>query len=60
MQTFVNLIAGLVALIAAAALSQFGVDLQIPSSPDREVHRTADCPDAAAASSVAKDTRRDC
>lgn len=42
MQALVELIAGFIALLAAAALSQFGVDLQRPSE-DREVRRVADC-----------------
>jgi hypothetical protein len=43
MQALIQLIAGFIAMLAAAALSQFGVDLHRPSMPDREVHRVVDC-----------------
>jgi len=43
MQALIELIAGFIALLAAAALSQFGVDLNPPPAPDREVHRIQDC-----------------
>lgn len=45
-QALVELVAGFIALLAAAALSQFGVDLHRPSADDREVRRLADCDDA--------------
>lgn len=50
MQALIELIAGFIALLAAAALSQFGVDLQSSRSADREVHRVANCDDAPAGS----------
>ena len=59
MQALVELIAGLIALLAAAVLSQFGVDIQAPPQPDREVHRTADC-QTTPASAVLKDSRSNC
>ena len=43
MQALIELFAGFIALLAAAALSQFGVDLDMPRAADREVHRVADC-----------------
>jgi hypothetical protein len=43
LQALIDLIAGFIALLAAAALSQFGVDLHRPSAPEREVHRVVDC-----------------
>ncbi|CAN5299439.1 hypothetical protein BH10PSE2_BH10PSE2_19410 [soil metagenome] len=47
MQALINLITGFIALLAATALAQFGVDLQTPRGSERgterEVHRTADC-----------------
>jgi len=46
LQALIDLIAGFIALLAAAALSQFGVDLHRPSAPEREVHRVVDCPQA--------------
>jgi hypothetical protein len=58
-QALVELIAGLIALLAAATLSQFGVDLDAPRKADREVHRVHDCRDApAAARLVASDAGR--
>lgn len=52
MQALIDLIAGFIALLAAAALSQFGVDLHRSSAPEREVHRVVDCPQAPARSST--------
>lgn len=43
MHVLLELIVGLVALLAAATLSPFGVDLQTPRGGDREVHRVSDC-----------------
>ncbi|MDQ8028546.1 MAG: hypothetical protein REJ23_07445 [Brevundimonas sp.] len=43
MQALIDLIAGLIAMLAAAALSQFGLDLDAPRKPDREIHRVRDC-----------------
>lgn len=42
MQALIELLAGFIALLAAAALAQFGVDLT-STTPDREVHRVSDC-----------------
>lgn len=45
MQALVEMIIGFVALVAAAALSQFGLQLDAPQKPSREVHRVHDeCP----------------
>lgn len=60
MQALIELIAGFIALLAAAALSQFGVDLNSPPQNDREVHRIADCKDAPAGKSFAAPAPRDC
>lgn len=45
MQALIELIAGFIALLAAVALSQFGVDQQSSRQNDREVHRISDCDD---------------
>ncbi|WP_333592501.1 hypothetical protein [Brevundimonas sp.] len=45
MQALVELIAGFIAMLAAVALSQFGVDLNPAREADREVHRVAHCDD---------------
>ena len=42
MQTLIQMIIRLVAAIAAAALVQFGVDVNTPEA-EREVRRMADC-----------------
>jgi len=44
-QALVELIAGLIAMLAAVALSQFGVDLNPVHEANREVHRVAHCDD---------------
>ena len=52
MQALIELIAGFIALLAAVALAQFGMDMAKSSSQDREVRRIQDCgpvgPDPAA------------
>lgn len=52
MQALTELIAGVIAMLAAAALSQFGVDLTQPTHTDREVHRVNDCGDRKAPSAM--------
>lgn len=47
MQAFIEFIAGLVVMLAAAVLAQFGLDSEPRRQPDREIHRT-DCPEASA------------
>lgn len=60
MQALIELIAGFIALLAAAALSQFGVDLQPSRNDDREVHRVADCRDAPAKAMLISAPERRC
>ena len=43
MQALIELLAGLIALLAAAALSQFGVDMEGRHVPEREIHRVQNC-----------------
>ena len=43
MQALIEFIAGFVAILAAAALAQFGLDLDPPQKPQREIHRVRDC-----------------
>jgi hypothetical protein len=52
MQTLIEMLAGLIALLAAAALSQFGVDLNAPQKPDREIQRVRECADSTPATKV--------
>ena len=49
MQTLIEFIARFVAMLAAAALSQFGVELDPRETPSREVHRVGDCGDGPSA-----------
>ena len=60
MQALVELIAGFIALLAAAVLSQFGVDIHAPRQADREVRRTADCRAETPASTLVSEAKRDC
>lgn len=61
MQSFIDFLTGLVILLAAAALAQFGIDLNGSAGEAREIHRTADddCADAPASRFSASD-RQDC
>ncbi len=58
MQALVEFIAGFVAMLAAAALSQFGVDLDARQTPQREIHRVRDCGDGPSAAALAASTER--
>ena len=60
MQALVELIAGLIALLAAAVLAQFGVDNHAPRGADREVHRTTDCRADAPTAVLLSETAQDC
>ena len=53
MQALIEMIIGFIALLAAAALSQFGLQVDAPKKSEREVHRVQDCGDAPAAGVVA-------
>ena len=59
MQGLIELIAGFIALLAAAVLSQFGVNTHNANHSDREVRRVVECQDAAASAAVAAG-KRDC
>lgn len=43
MQALIELLIGFIALLAAAALSPFGVDLKTAPKAEREVHRVSEC-----------------
>ena len=45
MQAFFEFLAGLIAVLAAAALAHLGIDLEPRRAEPREIHRTNDCPD---------------
>lgn len=62
MQALIEFIAGFVAMLAAAALSQFGVELDAREAPQREVHRVRDCGDGPSAAILASaaEPRQDC
>lgn len=58
MQALIEFIAGFVAMLAAAALSQFGVDLDARQTPEREIHRVRDCGDSASVAVLAASAER--
>lgn len=60
MQALIQLIAAFIAILAMAALSQFGVALHRPSLPEREVHRVVDCSDAAARPALTSSSSEHC
>jgi len=61
MQALIEMIIGFVALLAAAALSQFGLQVAAPDKSEREVHRVKDCSDASPATVITAVRRRpDC
>lgn len=62
MQALIEFIAGFIALLAAAVLSQFGVDMNTPGRNDREVRRVIDCDQqkASPAAFVTEAARKDC
>lgn len=61
MQALIEFIAGFIALLAAAVLSQFGVDMNTSRHNDREVHRVQDCGQQQPATTFVSDSaRKDC
>ncbi|MDI1326731.1 MAG: hypothetical protein PSV23_08005 [Brevundimonas sp.] len=62
MQALIEFIAGFVAILAAAALSQFGLNLDPPQKSEREIHRVRDCNDGASSAMFAasSERKRDC
>ncbi|KQY96360.1 hypothetical protein [Brevundimonas sp. Root1423] len=63
MQALIEFIAGFVAILAAAALSQFGLNLDPPQKSEREIHRVRDCDNAAASAVVfaaSSERKQDC
>ncbi|GAA0869443.1 hypothetical protein GCM10009116_12790 [Brevundimonas basaltis] len=61
MQALIEMIIGFIALLAAAALSQFGLQVDAPTKSEREVHRVQDCSDAPVTGAITPTSRRhDC
>ena len=60
MQALIELLAGFIALLLAAALSQFGVDIQRAPRVQSEVHRVSDCGPPPAARAAVERPRADC
>ncbi|MGV8955350.1 MAG: hypothetical protein ACOH2M_29920 [Cypionkella sp.] len=52
MQALIELIAGFVAMLVAVALSQFGLNVDLPDKPQREIRRVHDCSDQSAAAII--------
>ncbi len=59
MQALIQLIIGFVAMLAAAVLSQFGVDLDAREKPQREIHRVRDCGTAGTTALFATSSERE-
>ncbi|HYC97901.1 hypothetical protein [Brevundimonas sp.] len=61
MQALIEMIIGFVAMLAAAALSQFGLQLDAPQESQREIHRVRDCDETPAATAfTATEHKQDC
>lgn len=61
MQALIEMIIGFIALLAAAALSQFGLQLDSSDTSQREIHRVRDCGDKPAGAVFATAERKqDC
>ena len=60
MQALIEMIIGFIALLAAAALSQFGLQLDAPEKPQREIHRVRDCGDKPVATVLTADRQQNC
>lgn len=62
MQALVEMLIGFIAMLAAAALSQFGVTLDARHRTEREVHRVHDCRDNVPTAQMlaSADDDRDC
>jgi len=52
MQALIELIAGFVAMLVAVALSQFGMNVDVPNKPEREIRRVQDCGDQRASNVI--------
>ena len=61
MQALIQMIAGFIAMLAATALAQFGVNMHSPRPVDREIHRISDCENSpATVIAPTKATKHDC
>ncbi|NBB52570.1 hypothetical protein GVN24_30270 [Rhizobium sp. CRIBSB] len=60
MQALIEFIAGFIALLAAAVLSQFGVDMNTSRQDEREVHRVSDCAPSSPSTLVSSESSHDC
>ena len=60
MHALIEFIAGVVALLAAAAFAQFGVDVNSARNDQPEVRRVTDCGDRAPAALIATASDNDC
>ena len=55
-----RLTSSIAALLAAAVLTQFGVDTHNPNHGDREVRRVVECRDTGSNATLLSESKRDC
>lgn len=60
MHALIEFIVGIVALLAAAAFAQFGVDVNGPGAAQPEVRRVTDCAEPASRTMVSAQDSTDC
>lgn len=62
MQTLIELLVNFIAALVAVALSQFGLNMDQPNKPEREIHRVRDCNGNSGISvvSISQDRQQDC
>lgn len=60
MQAFIEFIAGLIAVLATAALSHLGVDVERRAPEPREIQRVQDCPETSSPAQSAIRAAQDC
>lgn len=62
MQALIELLVNFIAALVAVALSQFGLNMDQPNKPEREIHRVRDCSGNSGISvvSISPDRQQDC
>ena len=62
MQALIELLVNFIAALVAVALSQFGLNMDQPNKPEREIHRVRDCNGNSGISvvNISQDRQQDC